>query len=167
MKLVTSNGSCEVYPQSVQHNPNGRFVVVCGDGEYIIYTAMALRNESFGSAQESVSGLAFFDWETQELVSRIEIQPKNVYWSETCELCCTATKESYFVLKYDPEKVAADMGVMAIEHANFDGIEWLALVTGGEIVSTFGKPGLVKISRLAHYDKILFYLSYSYFLFHF
>ena len=29
-----------------------RFVVVCGDGEYIIYTAMALRNKSFGSAQE-------------------------------------------------------------------------------------------------------------------
>ena len=36
---------------------------------------------------------------------------------------------------------------MAIEHANFDGIKRLALVTGGEIVSTFGKPELVKISR--------------------
>ena len=31
-----------------------RFVVVCGDGEYIIYTSMALRNKSFGSAQEFV-----------------------------------------------------------------------------------------------------------------
>ena len=31
-----------------------RFVVVCGDGEYIIYTAMALRNKSFGSGQEFV-----------------------------------------------------------------------------------------------------------------
>ena len=31
-----------------------RFVAVCGDGEYIIYTAMALRNKSFGSAQEFV-----------------------------------------------------------------------------------------------------------------
>ena len=31
-----------------------RFVVVCGDGEYIIYTAMALRNKSFGSAQEFI-----------------------------------------------------------------------------------------------------------------
>ena len=31
-----------------------RFVVVCGDGEYIIYTAMALRNKSFGSALEFV-----------------------------------------------------------------------------------------------------------------
>lgn len=33
---------------------NHRFVVVCGDGEYIIYTAMALRNKSFGTAQEFV-----------------------------------------------------------------------------------------------------------------
>lgn len=31
-----------------------RFVMVCGDGEYIIYTAMALRNKSFGTAQEFV-----------------------------------------------------------------------------------------------------------------
>jgi len=153
---VKDMGSCEVFPQTVQHNPNGRFVVVCGDGEYIIYTAMALRNKSFGSAQEfvwaadsseyavressssiklfknfkekksfkpefgaesifgghllgvkSVSGLAFYDWETQELVRRIEIQPKAVYWSETGELCCIATDESYFVLKYDSEIVAA------------------------------------------------------------
>jgi coatomer subunit beta' len=33
-------GNCEVYPQSLQHSPNGRFAVVCGDGEYIIYTAL-------------------------------------------------------------------------------------------------------------------------------
>lgn len=38
--------------QSLKHNPNGRFVVVCGDGEYIIYTALAWRNRSFGSALE-------------------------------------------------------------------------------------------------------------------
>ena len=36
---------------------------------------------------------------------------------------------------------------MAIEHADFDGIERLALVTGGEIVSTFGKPELVRIGK--------------------
>jgi len=46
-----------------------------------------------------------------------------------------------------PEQLFADKGVMAIEHADFDGIERLALVTGAEIVSTFGKPELVKIGR--------------------
>jgi len=43
-------GSCEIFPQTVQHNCNGRFLVVCGDGEYIIYTSQALRNKAFGQA---------------------------------------------------------------------------------------------------------------------
>lgn len=30
-----------------------------------------------------------------------------------------------------PEEIFADAGIMAIEHADFDGIERLALVTGG------------------------------------
>uniref|UniRef100_A0A914HZL6 Coatomer subunit beta' n=1 Tax=Globodera rostochiensis TaxID=31243 RepID=A0A914HZL6_GLORO len=47
---IKEMGSTEIYPQKVQHSPNGRFVVVCGDGEYIIYTATALRNKSFGSS---------------------------------------------------------------------------------------------------------------------
>ena len=34
-------GSCDLYPQSIEHNPNGRFITACGDGEYIIYTALA------------------------------------------------------------------------------------------------------------------------------
>jgi T-complex protein 1 subunit beta len=39
-----------------------------------------------------------------------------------------------------PEQLFADAGIMAIEHANFDGIERLALVTGGESLSTFDSP---------------------------
>ncbi|CAG8633961.1 19563_t:CDS:10, partial [Racocetra fulgida] len=50
-------GSCEVYPQTLQHSPNGRFVVVCGDGEYIIYTALAWRNKGFGNGLEFVWAL--------------------------------------------------------------------------------------------------------------
>ncbi|KAA8535000.1 hypothetical protein F0562_030003 [Nyssa sinensis] len=51
---VKELGTCDLYPQSLKHNPNGRFVVICGDGEYIIYTALAWRNRSFGSALEFV-----------------------------------------------------------------------------------------------------------------
>ncbi|XP_054271210.1 coatomer subunit beta' isoform X2 [Macrosteles quadrilineatus] len=153
---VKDMGSCEIYPQTIAHNPNGRFVVVCGDGEYIIYTAMALRNKAFGSAHEfvwaqdsseyavregtttvkvfknfkekksfkpefgaegifggfllgvrSVSGLALYDWENLELVRRIEIQPKHVFWSESGELVALATEDSYFVLRYDANAVLA------------------------------------------------------------
>merc|ERR1712106_187694 len=46
-----------------------------------------------------------------------------------------------------PEQLFADKGIMAIEHADFDGIERLALVTGGEIVSTFGHPEKVRIGK--------------------
>jgi coatomer subunit beta' len=49
-------GTCEVYPQTLLHSPNGRFVSVCGDGEFIIYTALAWRNKAFGSALDFVWG---------------------------------------------------------------------------------------------------------------
>ena len=42
---VKDAGAAEIFPQTLKHNSNGRFVVACGDGEYIIYTAMALRNK--------------------------------------------------------------------------------------------------------------------------
>src|SRR6266478_8555812 len=42
-------GSTEVFPTSLNHSPNGRFVTVVGDGEYIIYTALAWRNKAFGT----------------------------------------------------------------------------------------------------------------------
>jgi T-complex protein 1 subunit beta len=50
-----------------------------------------------------------------------------------------------------PEQLFADAGIMSIEHADFDGIERLALVTGGEITSTFDHPDQVK---LGHCDLI-------------
>lgn len=51
---VKDLGQCEIYPQILKHSPNGRFVVVCGDGEFIIYTALAWRNKSFGQALDFV-----------------------------------------------------------------------------------------------------------------
>ena len=54
-----------------------------------------------------------------------------------------------------PEEIFADAGVMAIEHADFDGIERLALVTGGEIVSTFDSPELVKLGHCKLIEEIM------------
>jgi coatomer subunit beta' len=51
---IKDMGACEIYPQTLQHSSNGRFVVACGDGEYIIYTAMALRNKAYGAGLEFV-----------------------------------------------------------------------------------------------------------------
>ncbi|XP_069831669.1 coatomer subunit beta' [Dendropsophus ebraccatus] len=222
---VKDMGSCEIYPQTIQHNPNGRFVVVCGDGEYIIYTAMALRNKSFGSAQEfvwahdsseyairesssvvkifknfkekksfkpdfgaegiyggfllgvrSVNGLAFYDWENTELIRRIEIQPKHIFWSDSGELVCIATEESFFILKYLSEKVATAQETH--EGVSEDGIEDAFEVLGEiqEIVKTglwvgdcFIYTSTVnrlnyyvggEIVTIAHLDRTMYLLGY-------
>ncbi|XP_031563189.1 coatomer subunit beta'-like [Actinia tenebrosa] len=166
---IKDMGSCEIFPQTISHNPNGRFVVVCGDGEYIIYTAMALRNKSFGSAQEfvwasdsseygirdgnkikifknfkekrsfkpeygaegifggyllgvrSAGGLSFYNWENNEMLRRIEIHPKNIFWSDSGELCCISTEESFFILKYNADNVAKALETR--EDITEDGIE--------------------------------------------
>ncbi|KFY53105.1 hypothetical protein V496_07911 [Pseudogymnoascus sp. VKM F-4515 (FW-2607)] len=148
-------GTCEVYPQTLIHSPNGRFVSVCGDGEYIIYTALAWRNKAFGSALDFVwgskdnsndyairesatsvkiyknfvekaggldvgfqaeglaggvllgvkgqGGIGLFDWQTGGLVRRIEVDPINVYWSESGELVTLACEETFYVLRFSRE----------------------------------------------------------------
>jgi len=44
-----------------------------------------------------------------------------------------------------PEQLFADQGIMVIEHADFDGVERLAAVTGSEIFSTFDDPKDAKL----------------------
>ncbi|CAD1471156.1 unnamed protein product, partial [Heterotrigona itama] len=54
-----------------------------------------------------------------------------------------------------PEQLFADANIMAIEHADFDGIERLALVTGGEIVSTFDHPDMVKLGKCDLIEQVM------------
>jgi T-complex protein 1 subunit beta len=46
-----------------------------------------------------------------------------------------------------PESLFAQNKVTAIEHADFDGIERLAAVTGGEVVSTFDSPDKITLGE--------------------
>ncbi|KAG5948270.1 hypothetical protein E4U53_006326 [Claviceps sorghi] len=165
-------GTCEVYPQTLIHSPNGRFVAVCGDGEYIIYTALAWRNKAFGSALDFVwgskensndfairesamsvkiyknfvektggldvgfqadglsggillgvtgqGGISFFDWSTGGLVRRIEVEPKQVYWSESGELVAIACEDSCYVLRFSRENYIEAVQSGQVEE---DGVE--------------------------------------------
>jgi T-complex protein 1 subunit beta len=54
-----------------------------------------------------------------------------------------------------PEQLFAEAGVMAIEHADFDGIERLAAVTGGEIASTFDHPEMVQLGEVELIEEIM------------
>jgi chaperonin GroEL (HSP60 family) len=54
-----------------------------------------------------------------------------------------------------PESILAEKGIMTIEHADFEGVERLSLVTGGEIASTFDRPDLVKLGRCELIEEIM------------
>jgi T-complex protein 1 subunit beta len=54
-----------------------------------------------------------------------------------------------------PEELFVDVGILAIEHTDFDGIERLALVTGGEIASTFHNPESVKLRHCKVIEEIM------------
>jgi len=54
-----------------------------------------------------------------------------------------------------PEQLFSDAGVMAIEHADFEGVERLSLVTGGEIVSTFDCPDKVKLGTCDLIEEVM------------
>ena len=54
-----------------------------------------------------------------------------------------------------PEQIFADAGIMAIEHADFDGVERLAAVTGGEIASTFDHPELVRLGHCKLIEEVM------------
>lgn len=148
-------GSCELYPQTLRHSPNGRFVAVCGDGEYIVYTALNLRNKSFGSADQvvwdnsageyatrvgtsdirvynkmfkerksmrptyqaeaifggallSVCGkdfICFYDWDDLQLVRRIDVEAKGVYWSDQGHVLAIVGESCFYVLQYSQDAV--------------------------------------------------------------
>ena len=54
-----------------------------------------------------------------------------------------------------PESLLAEQGIMAIEHADFEGVERLSLVTGGEIASTFDHPEKVTLGRCELIEEIM------------
>ncbi|KAF5362596.1 hypothetical protein D9758_009589 [Tetrapyrgos nigripes] len=54
-----------------------------------------------------------------------------------------------------PESLLAEKGILVIEHADFDGVERLSLVTGGEIVSTFGNPDKVKLGYAQVVEEVM------------
>jgi coatomer subunit beta' len=65
----------DLYPQSLRHNPNGRLLVACGDGEYVIYTGRNLTNKGYGQALNFVwaSNSKVTIYATRESTSRVKV----------------------------------------------------------------------------------------------
>jgi T-complex protein 1 subunit beta len=54
-----------------------------------------------------------------------------------------------------PEQIFANNHIMAIEHADFEGVERLAKVTGADVVSTFDTPESVVLGKCALIEEVL------------
>jgi len=52
-------------------------------------------------------GVSFLDWQTGGLVRRIEVEPRNVYWSESGELVALACEDTLYVLRFSSESYVA------------------------------------------------------------
>lgn len=90
-------------------------------------------------------------------VAEIELAEKNKM-KEKCDkiishdINCFINRQ--LIYNY-PEQLFADAGIMAIEHADFEGVERLALVLGGEICSTFDRPDLVKLGKCDLIEEVM------------
>jgi coatomer subunit beta' len=45
-----------VYPEKMEFDPQGRTVLVCGDGEFVIYNAVSFKSKTYGNAEQIVWG---------------------------------------------------------------------------------------------------------------
>ena len=60
-----------------------------------------------------------------------------------------------------PESLLKTGGCLTIEHADFDGMERLAAVTGGDIVSTFDNPDKVQLGKCDVIEEVSMYKQFS------
>ncbi|EGG07968.1 uncharacterized protein MELLADRAFT_47966 [Melampsora larici-populina 98AG31] len=223
---VRELGNTEVFAQSLQHSPNGRFVTVCGDGEFIIYTALAWRNKAFGTgvgfawaadsntyavressfkikifknfkerpghvkinySTELIFGgalfctkgsgfVCFYDWETGMLVRRMEVEARDVYWSNSGNFVAIAGEESVYILRFNRDAYSTfleeggEVGDEGVEEA-FELLHELTEVVrtgkwvGDCLVYTNGSNRLNYVvggqtHTISHFDQPMFLLGY-------
>ncbi|XP_064627390.1 T-complex protein 1 subunit beta-like [Lineus longissimus] len=90
-------------------------------------------------------------------VAELELAEKEKMKEKVQKICkhgCNVFINRQLIYNY-PEQLFADNGVMAIEHADFEGVERLALVTGGEITSTFDSPETVKLGTCDAIEEVM------------
>lgn len=84
------------------------------------------------TGEPSVGLLSLWDCDQQPMMCMSSLQ---IFWSDSGELVCIATEESFFILKYLSEKVAASQE--SNEGVTEDGIED-AFEVGGSLVFSAG-----------------------------
>ncbi|GMM33252.1 coatomer subunit beta' [Saccharomycopsis crataegensis] len=159
-------GTVEIYPTKLQHSPNGRFVAVSGDGEYIIYTALAWRNKAYGSALDFVWGQDSNDYAIREAKSQsvklfknfkqrtnvsidLDYKPDKLFGGALLGVESSTTYDSSFIHFFDWETGRL---VSEVDVSNVTDIVW---TSNGELVVIICSD----ISYVLRYDSEAFHAA--------
>ncbi|CAM6085087.1 unnamed protein product [Calypogeia fissa] len=113
---------------------------------------MVFRFGDDGNLDEFV---CFYDWAECRVVRRIDVNVKNIYWSDSGDLVAIASDSSFYVLKYNRDIVSSylDSGKPVDEQVGdcfiYNNSAWrLNYVVGGEVTTMF------------HLDRPMYLLGY-------
>jgi len=70
---------------------------------------------------KSEDSITFFDWETQNVIRRIEVAPKNVYWNEDGTRVALSLEEGTYILKCNKEAITEYLSNPGVK--NDEGVE--------------------------------------------
>lgn len=89
-------------------------------------------------AVKGAGGVGFFDFNTGALVRRIEVEPRNIYWSESGELVAIATEDTVYILRFSREAFEQAVSEGNVED---DGVEeaFEVITDIQEVITSAGK----------------------------
>lgn len=81
-------GQSDIYPTGISYAPNGRWIAVWGDGQYVVYSAVAWRNKTFGRTTDFSWSASGNDYVVRDVSSADSISVSNNFgdlWSVKLE----------------------------------------------------------------------------------
>ncbi|KAL2539266.1 Coatomer subunit beta'-2 [Abeliophyllum distichum] len=133
---VKELGTCDLYPQSLKHNPNGRKVHRGLRSSVKIFRRRKVFGLHFplsaymGGLYWQYAQMILFVFTTglsARLIRRIDVNVKNLYWADSGDLVAIASDTSFYVLKFNRDVVSAhiDSGRSVDEQGVEDAFELL------------------------------------------
>lgn len=92
-------------------------------------------------------GVSFFDWATGGLVRRIEVEPKQVYWSDSGELVTIACEDTFYVLRFSRENYVEAVQSGEVEE---DGVE-----AAFEVITDISESYVTRSPLICHANDIV------------
>jgi len=137
-------GTTDMFASSCSHNPNGRLVAICGENEYLVYTAQALRSKAFGSAQS-------FVWSSEG--DYATLNNKN----NASKCIIQVYKDFKEFISFNPHSTVSDiyggrfLGASLVESQSFAFYDW----NTGSLIRALDVPGIKNVVWSANGDMVV------------